>query len=74
MTPADLDLIERLSPRNPNLGRLMDRHRGFEQSLAGYRGRKWLSTHVEAEMRKLKRLKLAGRDQIESILVRHRRA
>lgn len=72
MERHDLDLIERLAPDYPELVQLMEKHRDYERSLAPLAVARWLSQEEEAEERRLKRLKLVGRDRIESILTAHR--
>jgi len=72
MERHDLDLIDRLVPEHPELVRLMEQHRHLERSLAPLAEARWLSPAEEAEERRLKRLKLVGRDRIEAILTAHR--
>lgn len=72
MERQDLALIDRLEPEHPELAQLMERHRGYERELAPLSHARWLSSAEEAEQRRLKRLKLVGRDRIESILSAHR--
>ena len=72
MENRDLDLIQQLIPRNPELARLMDEHRALEQRLDGFKKLSYLSHHEVVEQRELKKRKLAGRDEIERILIRYR--
>ncbi len=74
MTPADLHLIEALTPESPELETLLADHARYEAALAVFAERTWLSPEEEAQVRRLKRVKLAGRDRIETILEPHRAA
>ena len=73
MERQDLDLIACLTPAHPELGDLMAEHHELERRLTRFVEAKWLSSEDDAKQRKLKRLKLVGRDRIESILADHRR-
>ncbi len=74
MTPSDLHLIEALTPDNPELETLLADHTRYESALEAFASRSWLSPEEEAQVRRLKREKLAGRDRIETILEPHRAA
>jgi hypothetical protein len=74
MTRSDLHLIEILTPQDPELEKLVAAHAGFQAALQAFEARSWLSPEEEAHVRRLKRLKLAGRDRIETILEPHRAA
>lgn len=72
MTTEDLSLIDSLSHTHPELPRLLTKHREYEQELDGYKRRRWLSVAEEGRRRRLKQLKLAGRDRMEALLAPHR--
>ena len=72
MNHDDLTLIRHLLPAHPELERLVQKHDGYEERLARMVSRRWQSPSEQAEMKQLKRLKLAGRDRIASILAEHR--
>ena len=72
MNTSDLVIIEGLAPRNPELARLVEKHQAYERELEFMARRKWLSGSEQAERQRLKRLKLRGRDRIESIIAPHR--
>jgi uncharacterized protein len=73
MNERDLLLIERLIPQDPELNRLVSKHEGYEARLQVISQKKWQTPEEYIEEKQLKRLKLAGRDRIASILARHRR-
>ncbi len=72
MNTTDLVLVEDLVPSCPELSRLLQEHREYERELEFMARRKWLSATEQAERQRLKRLKLRGRDRIESIIAPHR--
>ena len=72
MNTSDLVIIKDLAARDPELARLLQKHREYEQELEFMARRKWLSASEQADRQHLKRLKLRGRDRIESIIAPHR--
>ena len=72
MEEQDLNIIERLIPRDKELARLWDEHLAFERRLEEMAKRPYLSPDEEIEAKRLKKLKLVGRDRIEEILAAHR--
>ena len=72
MKPTDIQLIRSLSNQEPELSRLFERHLEYEKRLGEIGRSKWQSPEDYYEQKQLKRLKLSGRDRIESILARHR--
>ncbi len=74
MNDRDLALIERLIPDNAELSRLLSKHEEYEARLRVISKQKWRTPEEYVEEKKLKRLKLAGRDRMELILAAHRRA
>ena len=74
METADALLIESLTPKNTELANLMVEHDQFERQIEGLKSRRWLSSTEQNELKQLKRRKLRGRDQIEAILMSHRRS
>ncbi len=73
MDPKDLELIEELAPRHPELAALWREHLELEARLERLARRSYLSPQEELEVKRLKKIKLAGRDRMEAILARHRR-
>ncbi len=74
MNTSDIVIIQDLSVSNPELSRLLERHREYERELEFMARRKWLSSTEQSERQRLKRLKLRGRDRIESIIAPHRQS
>ena len=74
MNDSDLALIERLVPDNAELSHLLGKHEEYEARLQVISRQKWRTPEDYVEEKKLKQLKLAGRDRMESILAAHRKA
>lgn len=72
MEHKDLELIERLSPADPELAQLWREHLELETQLDSLGARIYLTPEEQVERKRLQKLKLAGRDRIEAILARHR--
>jgi uncharacterized protein YdcH (DUF465 family) len=72
MEPPDLELIQRLVPRHPELKSLMEEHQRLERKLEGLQARRYLTPSEEIEKKRIQKLKLAGRDRIEEILSKYR--
>ncbi len=72
MNTSDLVIIQGLAPGNPELARLVQKHQDYERELEFMARRRWLSATEQADRQRLKRLKLRGRDRIESIIAPHR--
>ena len=72
MEKHDLELIELLMDRDPELKKYVEKHRDFEKQLEEFNRRPYLTTTETIERKRLQKLKLAGRDRIEQILAQHR--
>lgn len=72
MDKQDIDLIERLLPENEELAALWREHQQLDVQLDAMGQRTYLSPQDEQEVKKLKKVKLAGRDRIEAILAQYR--
>jgi len=72
MEDKDLQLIRRLIPGNAALKKLWDEHLDYEHKLEEFNKKRYLSAEDEMRRRKIQKLKLAGKDQIEAILRQHR--
>jgi uncharacterized protein len=74
MEPKDLDLINRWKDREPELRTLWEEHLEFEEQLESFNRRAYLSPAEEVEKKLIQKKKLYGRDQIERLLTKLRRA
>jgi uncharacterized protein YdcH (DUF465 family) len=72
MEKPDLELIDQLMDRDPELKKYVEEHRDFEKQLEEFNRRPYLTTAETIERKRLQKLKLAGRDRIEQILAQHR--
>jgi len=70
--PKDVELLNTLSESNDEISRLMSEHADFEVQLKRLNKRRAFTPQQEAEMNRIKKLKLQGRDRIEAILAEHR--
>jgi len=70
---ADLELlIARLSAENPEFRQLQEEHTRYEQELKELNSRGFLTADQQWRVSELKKLKLMGKDRMES-MVRHAR-
>jgi uncharacterized protein YdcH (DUF465 family) len=72
MAEKDMDLIQRLSEENPRFRKLHEEHMLFEKQLQKLDERNYLTPEEDLERKKIRKLKLAGKDEMESILRDHR--
>ena len=72
MEDKDLQLIRRLIPGNDALKKLWEEHLDYEHRLEEFNKKRYLTAEDEMRRRKIQKLKLAGKDQIEAILQQHR--
>jgi len=68
MGENDLELIQRLTEENPRFRKLHEEHLFFEKKLQEYEELTYLSAEEDLERKKIQKLKLAGKDEMESIL------
>ena len=73
MEKYDEDLLSQWIDKDPELKRYVQEHHEFEQKLEKLERKAFLTTEEETERKKLKKLKLRGKDQIEAILSEYRR-
>ena len=72
MEKEDLELIEQLTDRDPELKKFWDDHLEYERQLEGFNRRPYLTAAETMERKRLQKLKLAGRDRMEQILAKYR--
>jgi uncharacterized protein YdcH (DUF465 family) len=68
MVENDQNLIQRLTEENPRFRKLHEEHLFFEKKLQEYEELTYLSAEEDLERKKIQKLKLAGKDEMESIL------
>lgn len=73
MEKYDEELISRWIDNDPELKKYVEEHREFERRLEELERKPYLTTAEETDRKKLKKLKLRGKDQIEAILCRYRK-
>ena len=73
MEERDEILIARLIKGSKTLREYLGQHQEYEKQLEEYNKRIYLTTEESLERKRIQKLKLAGRDKIESILAEHRR-
>ncbi len=64
--------IVSLLDKEPELKKLYNEHQALEKQLAGFQHKSHLSADEEIEMKRIQKLKLAGRDKIMELVSRHR--
>ena len=72
MEQRDKLLIEKHIDHDEELKKFVDEHVLFEKQLAELNDKIYLTPDEEMKQKKLKKLKLAGRDKIEQILKKYR--
>ena len=68
MVEKDQDLTQRLSEENPRFRKLHEEHILFEKKLREYDEKTYLSEEEDFERKKIQKLKLAGKDEMELML------
>ncbi|MBW1709338.1 MAG: DUF465 domain-containing protein [Deltaproteobacteria bacterium] len=74
MEKRDEELIASLLDEEPELKELMAQHRALGERVDELSKRPYLTTEETMEKKRLQKLKLSGRDRIESILARYRKS
>jgi len=64
--------IVSLLDKDPELKSFYDEHQELEKQLAVFQHKHYLSPEEEIEMKRIQKLKLAGKDKIMEILGKHR--
>ena len=68
MAENDMDLVQRLSEENPRFRKLHEQHLLFKKQLQKLDDRNYLTPEEDLERKKIQKLKLAGKDEMEDIL------
>jgi uncharacterized protein YdcH (DUF465 family) len=68
MEQKDQTLIQKLCDENPRFRLLYEEHLIFEKQLRALDDRVYLSAEEEMDRRRMQKLKLAGKDEMEMIL------
>ncbi|TLM68997.1 MAG: DUF465 domain-containing protein [Deltaproteobacteria bacterium] len=72
MEQKDQALIQQLCEENPRFRLLYEEHVIFEKQLREFDGRVYLSPEEELDRHRVQKLKLAGKDEMETILRKYR--
>lgn len=72
MVETDMALVEKLCDENPRFRKLFEEHSIFEKQLVELDQKPFLSSEQELERKKVQKLKLAGKDEMEDILRSYR--
>ena len=68
MSDMEQSLVQQLCEQNPRFRKLHEEHVLFEKKLTELDERIYLTPEEEVERKKIQKLKLAGKDEMESIL------
>jgi uncharacterized protein YdcH (DUF465 family) len=69
---TDGELTKRLFEEDSEFRRLMEEHKELEERLEIFNQKPFLTPEEEVERKKIQKLKLLGKDQMEAILSKHR--
>ena len=72
MEQKDQALIQKLCEENPRFRLLYEEHVLFEKQLRALDDRVYLTPEEEMDRRRMQKLKLAGKDEMETILREYR--
>jgi hypothetical protein len=73
MEQYELELIAKYGDVDEDLNQLWQDHLEYEKQLDVYENKPYLTWDEEAEMKRLKKMKLAGKTKIQNILEKYRR-
>ncbi len=74
MEQHEVEVIVRLIGEDAELAELWNNHQEYEKQLAKFEGKPYLSPAEDAELKLLKKQKLAGKTKIHAILDKHRQS
>lgn len=72
MEERDQDLVRELWDNNSRFRKLYEEHQLLEKELDNLSEKSYLSPEEEIEKKKMQKLKLSGKDEMEQILSAHR--
>jgi uncharacterized protein YdcH (DUF465 family) len=72
MEQFDLDLIEKYMEQDMELKSLWDLHLDYERRLEKLAGKPFLSPSEEAEVKEMKKKKLAGKTKLQALLDKYK--
>lgn len=72
MVEMEQPLVQTLCEKNPRFRKLHEEHLLFEKKLEEFEERVYLTAEDELEKKKVQKLKLAGKDEMEDILRNYR--
>lgn len=73
METREQEILERLSREDPVLAALVEEHRHLDAQVNEMNAKPYLTTQEALEKKRLKKLKLAKKDQIEKVLAEARK-
>ncbi len=68
MEEQDLDMLQQLCDAKPRFRLLFEEHRVLERQLEMLNQRPYLTPEEEIERKKMQKLKLAGKDEMEAMI------
>ena len=65
-SPEEVKVISRLCREDQEFDQLWKEHEDFDRRVAELEERRWLTPEEEVELKRIKKLKLLGKDKIEA--------
>ncbi len=73
MEQFELELIAKYGEQDEELSKLWQEHLDFERRLEKFENKRFITPKDEKEIKRLKKLKLAGKTKIQNILEKYRK-
>lgn len=73
MSSKNHEIIEILMRESEEFRRYMEEHRELERKVAELESKAYLTPEEEMEVKRLKKIKLAGKDKIEEMISRYKK-